>query len=372
MKALLLLLGLCVAFSNAAIQCLDPNGNTVDWFFMLKLPNVVGDFKGYTYLYVDAVNSTTMIGDLSTASNNALANTVTQIGLYGGNADASSVGYVLWNDQVYESVSGKAIDHEKDSSGVYYAHSKATIAFDAETGFWLAHSAPGFPFSHNICPSSWTFPEAQSIYAQHFFCVSLTTSTLDTISQSLLNYYSYIYDSNIPNSISGISNIANFASGKYTTGASSWKFQSIGGVNFVAFGKHGDTHSDIFEDYIAPGLGSGLFVESWCCGSFGDCCQQSYCQGAPIVDPSDPQKSKSTYDWNSITIEKFSFASNLYYETKNNHAKFALSQSFGYVCPSDNNRADTQRNRGGGSICFQNQPLYDLLYNHITGFNTTC
>jgi len=345
----------------------------VDWWFMLKLPDVVGDYKGYTYLYVDEKNATGFqVGDLHDASN-PLAQTVYQIGLYGAKpVDPSSVGYVLWNDQTYDAVGGTVTDHEKDPSGVYYAHSKATIAFDSSTGFWLAHSAPGFPYKHSITPSSWSFPTGQSIYAQHFFCVSIATSQISKISQFLLNYHAFIYDYNVPSAISNLE-FSKFVGGKYTTGESSITFQSLAGVNFVAFGKHSATHSDIFEDYVAPGLNSGsIYVESWCCGTYGDCCQPSYCQGSPIVDPSDPQKGKPTYAYSSITIEKFSFASNLYYQTKNNHAKFALSERNNYVCPSDNNRVDSQRLRGGGTLCFQNAPLYNFLYSHITGFNTTC
>jgi len=139
-------------------------------------------------------------------------------------------------------------------------------------------------------------------------------------------------------------------------------FQSLGGINLVAYGKHGLTQSDIYEDYIAPGLQSGgLWVESWCCGTYGDCCMPSFCQGAPLVDPSNPQKSQQTYAFNSVTIEKFSFASDLYYQTRNNHAKFALAEQNNFVCPSDNNRATTQRNRGGGSLCFQHVPLYNFF-----------
>jgi len=278
----------------------------------------------------------------------------------------------MWNDQTYEDISSPVVDHEKDKSDVYYAHSKASIAFDSYTGFWLAHSAPGFPYNHEICPDSWTFPESQSVYAQHFFCVTISTSIIEKISQFLLNYYAYIYDYNVPSGIPGLTNFNTLVNGKYTTSHSSMTFSSIVGVNFIAFGKHGATHSDMFEDYIAPGLDQGLWVESWCCGTDGDCCQTSYCKGNTIVDPSDPQKDQSTYAYNSVTIENFSFADNLFYATKNNHAKFALSQSGNYVCPSDNNRADTQRLRGGGSLCFQDDNLYNFIYSHITKFNTTC
>jgi len=358
--------------SVECITCLDTKGAPIDWWFMLKLPDVVGKYKGYTYLYLDSSNSTAL-GDLHDSKNPA-ANTIYQIGLYGASpVNTSSVGYVLWNDQTYATVGGKVTDHEQDATGEYFAHSKATIGFDANTGFWLAHSAPGWPYKHSITPSSWEFPTSQSIYAQHFFCVSIATAQINKISEFLLNYHAFIYDSNVPSSIPNLDSFANFANGKYTTSESSITFQSLANVNFLAFGKNGATNSDIFEDYVAPGLNSGaLYVETWCCGDYGDCCQPSYCQGSPIIDPSGPQNGKSNYAYSSITIEKFSFATDLYYETKNNHAKFALSEKNLYVCPSDNNRVDTQRHRGGGTLCLQDKALYYFLYSHITGFNTTC
>jgi len=359
---------LYVAYAD--ITCLDLNNKGIDWWFMLKLPDVVGDYKGNTYLYIDA-NGATSNGNIQD-STHALANTISQVGLYGSNVDTSSVGYVLWNDQTYDTVGGTAIDHEQDSNGVYYAHSKATIAFDASTGFWLAHSAPGFPYSHDICPSSWTFPTPQTVYAQHFFCLAIETSDIEKISSFLQLYYAYIYDSNVPTSIPNLSQFSTLVSGKYNTSWGSMGFSSSGGMTIAAFAKHGATHADMYEDYIAPALNTGLWVESWCCGTYGDCCQLSYCQGDSISDPSDPQQGESTYAFNSIDIEALSFASNLYYTTANNHAKFALSQTGNIVCPSDNNRADSQRNRGGGALCFENSQLYTFLYSHITAFNTTC
>jgi len=205
-----------------------------------------------------------------------------------------------------------------------------------------------------------------------FFCLAIETSDINQISSFLQYYYGYIYDYNVPSSVPNLAQFSTLVSGKYNTSSGQIGFSSSGGMKITAFGKHGATQADMYEDYIAPGLQSGLWVESWCCGTYGDCCQLSYCSGTPISDPSEPQKSQSTYAYNSIDIEGFKFATNEYYTTANNHAKFTLSQSGGYVCPSDNNRADSQRNRGGGALCFQNTQLYTFLYSHITVFNTTC
>jgi len=366
-----LFFSLLLQYSTSSVTCLDLNGNPIDWWWMLKLPSVVGDFKGNTYLYLDAAGST-LTGNIQDVTQNALVSTITQLGLYGSSIDTNSVGYVLWNDQTYDTVDGKTINHEEDPNGVYYAHSKASIGFDATTGFWLAHSAPGFPFARNITPSSWIFPESQTVYAQHFFCLSIQATLINQISQFLLNYYAYIYDFNVPSNVPNLSDFNTLVSGKYNEAASSMTFSSSGGLPITAFSKHGATGADMYEDYVAPGLKSGLWIEAWCCGTYGDCCQLSRCSGQPISDPSTPQQGQSTYAWNAIGVEKLSFGSNLYYTTANNHAKFALSQTGGWVCPSDNNRADSQRLRGGGALCFQNNSLYTFLYSHITGMNTTC
>jgi hypothetical protein len=73
----------------------------------------------------------------------ALKSTIEQLGLYGASVDRSTVGWVLWNDQTYEDINSKVVNHEQDPNGKYYAHSKGTFGFDAQTGFWLAHSTPG-------------------------------------------------------------------------------------------------------------------------------------------------------------------------------------------------------------------------------------
>jgi len=372
---MLALVFLSLFASSHAVSCLDSSGSPVDWFFMYKMPSVVGKFKGYTYLYTDSNNGAFQIGDIKDASN-PLSLTAQQMGLYGASVDTNSVAYLLWNDQTYQNLSGTVVDHEQDSQGNYYAHSKASIAFDSSSGFWLTHSAPGFPYDHSISPSSWSFPYHQAYYAQHFFCVSFNPSKYaDTISQFLLNYHIYVYDYNVPTKFqNSMPNFVSLCNSQFNLGrAGQLSFASSASTPFVGFGKNGATNSDLYEDYVAPGLNTGLVVESWCGGTFGDDCQLSPCQGAPIVDPSGPQRGQSTYKYDSIIIEKFSFASDLYFTTEHNHAKFALSYPSGTTfCAGDINMVLTQRKRGGGAICFQNSNLYGLIQTAIVTLNTTC
>jgi len=212
------------------------------------------------------------------------------------------------------------------------------------------------------------------MYAQHFFCSTFNTaSTLDKLSQFLLSYHAYVFDFNVPN-VPNLSNFQKFCASQFSTGITGMMYTTSGGLSCRAFGKNGLTNSDLYEDYVASGLGAGLIVESWCGGTYGNQCQQSDCQGSPIVNPSTPQNGKSVYGYNSIDIEEFKFASNLYFKTDYNHGKFALSYPSGanWFCPADINRMYSQRHRGGGALCFQNPQFYSLMNSAITKLNTTC
>jgi hypothetical protein len=60
-----------------------------------------------------------------------------QLGLYGASVDTTQVGWLIWNDQVYYNLSGKVVNHEQDSSGNYYAHSKGSLLSLSLFYLWL-------------------------------------------------------------------------------------------------------------------------------------------------------------------------------------------------------------------------------------------
>jgi len=369
------LLGLLFVCQSFAVSCLDADGNAIDWWFVFKTPDVSSG-RGYAYVYYDS-NSKQSTGDFYNDSQSPVRKTVEQLGLYGASVDKSSVGWVMWNDQTYENIHDKVVDHEQDSNGKYYAHSKGMVGFDSSNGFWLAHSTPGFPFDHTICPSNWFFPKSQTMFAQHFLCFTISPSSLDSAGTFLTPYHAYIYDTNLPSGNWG-QNWLSFAAGTYTeTVDTSFSISSVGGAKFQGYSKNGATDSDLWEDYVAPGLETGILVEGWCCGTFeGDCCNPSHCAGDPITDPSGPEKAsgQTHYKYDTIDIESFKFASNDYFATKNNHAKFAVAKTGGdpWFCAGDINRVDTQRKRGGGALCSQQQGLYTWMMGSITAVNTTC
>lgn len=191
----------------------------------------------------------------------------------------------------------------------------------------------------------------------------------------MLNYHAYVYDFNVPSKYkSTFTNFTRLCNSEFNlNGVGQVSFASLANNKFTAFGKNGATGSDLYEDVVAPGLSTGLTVESWCGGTFGDGCQLSPCQGAPVVDPSNPQRGESDYSFDSIVIEELKFPGGQYFRTKYNHAKFALSYPQpNWVCPADINMETTQRRRGGGAICFQDSNFYGLLSGAISRLNTTC
>lgn len=78
------------------------------------------------------------------------------------------------------------------------------------------------------------------------------------------------------------------------------------------------------------------------------------------------------FSYDSVCITSLDFGNGNYFKTSHNHAKFALGTQPPWVCMGDNNRQVTQRQRGGGSICFKHLAFYNLLNAGITGLNATC
>jgi len=180
----------------------------------------------------------------------------------------------------------------------------------------------------------------------------------------------------VPTAYNTPQSFQNLINGQFTTGTSTLLYQTSDATAFMCFGKNGETGSDLWEDYVAPGLSTGLNVESWCGGDFSDSpgCQPSNCAGQPIVNPSVPQQGESTYAFDSVCIESLDFGNGNSFATSLNHCKFAIASGNGspWVCLGDINRQTTQRLRGGGAICFKHATFYSLMSSAISSLNVTC
>jgi len=190
---------------------------------------------------------------------------------------ASDVNWIMYNDQTYDTIEErdkeKATDHESDGKGGTYAHMKGDLAWDSATGFWLVHSVPGFPLSHkvkfaNYPLPNWVYLRAQAVYGQWFYCATLPTSAFNDIGKLLQYDYPYVYDSHMTSKMKKqLPDLAAVLEGTYIKGSYNITLTSDSGRKYIAFGKNYATNSDLYEDFVAPGLNTGLKTETWfvCC-----------------------------------------------------------------------------------------------------------
>lgn len=111
-----------------------------------------------------------------------------------GHESTPKFGSIFWNDQPPGTTASK------DSK----AHSKGVMGFDEHTGFLLIHSTPRFP---TVSGSNGrvddqtvddTLSKNQTIYGQHFFCITMDTEELNNVAKAYLINDVYVYAGAVP------------------------------------------------------------------------------------------------------------------------------------------------------------------------------
>lgn len=292
--------------------------------------------------------------------------------------------FFLWRFPVEQRNTGKPSNHMKDQNDNPIAHQKGDLIFDGSTGVWLLHSVPGFPLSHkirwdNYPDPNWVYIRQQAFFGQTFYCMSVSAPTIDMLAGMFQYSYPWIYDSHVPANLkSQFPQVQQLLAGTFFKSYSNNTFSTLGGLQHVVFQKNGATDSDLYEDYVAPYLKTGLKTETWCGGLDGFQCMPSFCKGEAISNPSGPQKSHKKYEYDSINSQELNFAPNEWFTNKYDHAKFAMAYNRGsaptakWFCPADINRMASQRARGGGAACAINPVLWDALDKIITKYDDKC
>jgi hypothetical protein len=443
----------------ASIGCLSKAGTPVDWWNGYKMgndPNMDLANPGYTMAYWDqqqgswwsweeiAANATEL--EMSTA----LYQTTMQLPYYSSPDDASlssSVGYIVYNDQwcqcppdtpcfehkmrdgsvcptaynvtsldspTYTKCSCNYMGYPtpKDSAGKPFGHAKGFLVFDSTGGFWVSHSVPGFPLSRSVhARAGWSWYKLGP--GQHFSCVSLTPAGVEEVARHLANSYVLPQDDShhVPASLQSqyphaaiLSPAGGYGEGYLAvSGQLTTSLATRGGATLRVFSKEGSesVQSDLWEDQVAPGLASDLFVETWCTCSFDDreaqeklcrsaeceeaggcicdaknqedeerdrpyCCMKSKCGGEEQQQTAQQQTARQQ-KVQQVTLMDFSD----YYEQSSRrqiksiqtHAKWAMSQDPAepWVCFGDINRQPSQRLRGGGALCMKDQASHKIM-----------
>ena len=354
------------------LRCLDNNGKQVDWWFMYKMPN------GYQFAYEDPDS-----GDASTPltlytrdmdnESDPVAITRTLQALAENNAtrweahargeaadaaaaDSATPSYFLYNDQ----------PDVGDASSTY-GHTKGVVAAapDHKSGLWIVHSTPHWPASTG--KARFYFPDSEKIYGQTFLCLSLDQGELDTVGQQLLFTRPFIYHttnlfSEPPDNVSTYyPNIAATLAGQWDkVPGTSVQLLNVGSSTqtFTSLAKNKEWNDDLWENLVAVHYKSGFLVESWMRGQ----------ELGPYCPPDKPYE---VVDAHTLYVVDRNGVNLTWTETQD-HAKWAVSLDSSYVlCVGDINRMESQRNRGGGAVCFSDRALsYGMMRTVLT--SDTC
>jgi deoxyribonuclease-2 len=337
--------------ATAAITCLDENANAVDWWVILKLPHLASNANsvaasGYGYAYADSNSPSIQFTNkrLDQNLNGALGSTLNQI--Y-NNID-NNIAWLMWNDETPD-------EKEHDS----YGHTKGDLAFDSNTGFHLVHSVPRFPVVTGGDP--YNYPSGETEFGQSFLCLSLTTSTFDTIGSLLLYNKPFVYDSNLPPSIAqSVPNIKAVLNSKWvkSPGTSAEVVKTYPSqYPFTVFAKNAQWAQYLYENFTEPYFGEDMLWETWRNGA---------------ADLNMPTFCKPTCPYDSININNIQLTSTITWSKTQDHSKWGISWSqHAIYCIGDINRQFSQAKRGGGTVCGNNSSLWKSFMSMIAN-NDTC
>ncbi|HVE55651.1 MAG TPA: deoxyribonuclease II family protein [Pyrinomonadaceae bacterium] len=340
-----------------AINAIDENGNPVDWWFMYKVSGESktsngGKVLGTEYIYFDAetsANGKAALSQYQVDKAGALPNTLAQI----YTAANPSLGWFCYND---ENPLTDQVDGDR-------GHTKGVLAFDLEsnTAFWLIHSTPKFSPK-----GAYGYPETGIKMAQTLLCITLESADVAQLisRQMFVAQQPNVYlASDIPEALQKLPNdgrvklIQNQAAQGTTPVQCVLPFNSKGGTKFMSIAKNKTWGLDFYNDLVGPTLHENLDVETW--------------EHDPVPPDPDSDKVHTVVDFSGIDLNPLGY--DIAWEESDDHAKLAISaksEAIHYVCVGDINFTLAQRKRGGGTVAFQCEPLWESLSSILRGVMT--
>jgi deoxyribonuclease-2 len=334
--------------SSIKVSALDESGKATDWWFIYKVPQLGAGAgndgaTGYEYVYYDAtIDGKKDVRDrniekspyLLNGGKGALNLTLDSVFKYLKNPPGTT-GWILYNDEMPEDVK------RKDDGGK--GHTKGVIAFDTatKTAFWLLHSWPKY-----ADPGASNDPTPK--YGQTYLCLSLTLDTARAIAQQMITHQEpQIYDARVANlpKDDPLYKLSQAPTAKPTGDANVNKLKTAGGEEFWVLAKNKEWNKDFWNGFVGPTLGDDMDDETWIRG--------------PIPPVADTDGIHKTFDIKYINLG-FMGVHWAWPET-HDHAKWGITLHNPWVCVGDINRMISQRKRGGGTIAFKNQILWQGL-----------
>ena len=105
---------------------------------------------------------------------------------------------------------------------------------------------------------------------------------------------------------------------------------------------------DFYNDLVGPALNENLDVETW--------------EHDPTPQPEDSDKTHDVVAMKSVNLNPLGI--DIMWGEEDDHAKLAISdrkEEIHYVCVGDINFTIAQEKRGGGTVAFQCDPLWESI-----------
>jgi deoxyribonuclease II len=319
------------------ISALDENGKAVDWWFIYKVPQLSrgannDSATGYEYVYYDpklakVVKSPNVLnggkGALNLTLNSVFKN------------PAATTGWVLYNDEMPASANGK------DNGDL--GHTKGVIAFDtaSKTAIWLLHSWPKF-----ADPGAKEDPTPK--YGQTYLCLTLDMASASQIAAQMANHQepqTYLCRTASLSKSDPLFILTQPLKPNPPSDSNVLELKTRGGMPFKVIAKNRQWDKDFWNGLVGPTLKEDMDVESWIRGAI-----------PPMADTDGIHK---TFDVKYINLS--SLGAHWAWPETHDHAKWGITLHSDWVCIGDINRMISQRKRGGGTIAFQNETLWNAL-----------
>ena len=312
--------------------CLNPSGQEVDWYAIFLMPTSTSDDGEIHYGYFDP--SLDSLEYYKYDVNTFPPTHITRYTL----GDEADFNYFFWNDD-------KTVkDGSSDKATSSKAHAKGSLVYNSISGSFLLHSLPRFPTrtSENIVLEE--LPDNTGLYGQTFLCISINKETAESIAEFIncVNVcVNKAVDSDRVNTSPNkwIQNLINNKMDKSCEIEHINKITSLGGVEFTFYGKNYKNKIIPYDTTMREAYQDHFYVRTW----------------------SRPSLAPAQYDtYNLLNILEVKYDSYRYQVTKE-HSKWGITDKKNIVCFADLNHTESQKERGGHIVCFENSKLHYIM-----------
>ena len=325
-------------FCSTKKVCLNPAGEEVDWYAIFFMPSSISTMGEIDYGYFDP--SLTSLQYYKYEVNTFPPTHITRFVLN----NETDYNYFFWNDD-------KTVkDGSSSSASSSKAHAKGSLVYDSISGAFLLHSLPRFPTRTADNEVLEELPSNGGSYGQTFLCISINKETAEIIAK-LLNCVNVSINKSVDKDRVNPEQTPNYWVNKLIGNRldsscaieHTIKIESLSGEEFTFYGKNYKNKIIPYDTTMREAYSDHFYVRTW---------------SRPSLAPAQ----YDTYDLvNVIKVKYDSYE----YDVNKEHSKWGITHKKNIVCFSDLNHTESQKERGGHIVCFENEILHDIMKSAI-------